>query len=86
MTVQIDKAGRIVLPKRIRERLSLRPGSSLSVEEGPDGVLLRPLEQRISLVENAGMLVHMGQPVASLDWDRLVEDAREEHFRDIAGL
>ncbi len=31
-TVMIDKAGRLVLPKLIRERLHLRPGAQLKAE------------------------------------------------------
>ncbi len=37
MTLRIDNAGRIVVPKPIRDRLGLRPGTELEVSEGPDG-------------------------------------------------
>jgi AbrB family looped-hinge helix DNA binding protein len=33
MTLKIDKAGRIVLPKPIRQRLGLRAGAALEVRE-----------------------------------------------------
>ena len=46
MTLKIDKAGRIVLPKHLRERLQLRAGSSLEVEERPEGLVLRPVGQK----------------------------------------
>ena len=86
MTLRIDKAGRIVLPKPVRERLGLKPGSALGLEELAEGVFLRPLHQRASLVEKAGLVMHMGQAPSGFDWARLVEDHREERLQDVAGL
>ena len=86
VTVQIDQAGRIVLPKKVRERLRLHAGAQLSIEEGPDGVVLRPVERRASLQEEGGILVHVGQAPAHFDWNRVVEDHREERLEDLAGL
>ena len=42
MQVTIDKAGRIVVPKPVRDRLGLQPGDELELIEGPDGLLLAP--------------------------------------------
>lgn len=86
MELQVDKAGRIVLPKRIRDRLRLRPGSALKLEEGPDGLFLRPVERPASLVEKDGILVHMGEAPPGFDWNRAVEEHREERIKDLAGL
>jgi len=47
MTVKIDKAGRIVLPKPVRERFQLREGSELVIEEGSDGLTLKPVETTV---------------------------------------
>ncbi len=86
MRLKIDQAGRIVLPKPIRERLRLRPGSSLSLEECPEGILLRPVRQRPGLVEDDGLLVHRGEAPANFDWNTAIEEIREERFKDLAGL
>ena len=52
MRVTIDKAGRIVVPKPVRDRLGLRPGDELDLVEGPDGLILTPPpRQRAQLVE-----------------------------------
>ncbi len=85
MTLKIDKAGRIVLPKPLRDRLRLHPGASLDVEESAEGVLLRPLKRRASLVERDGLLVHLGRLPAGFDWNRTVEEMREERIREVAG-
>jgi len=41
----LDKAGRIVLPKAIRERFRLREGSELRLLETENGLTLMPLCQ-----------------------------------------
>jgi AbrB family looped-hinge helix DNA binding protein len=86
MTLTIDKAGRIVLPKRVRDRLHLHPGANLSLEEIPEGLIVRPVRRKPSLVEEDGILVHMGEPPANYDWNRVLEDERDERLREIAGL
>ena len=45
MNVKVDKFGRIVLPKPVRERLRLRTGTNPELEEIPEGILLRPIRQ-----------------------------------------
>jgi AbrB family looped-hinge helix DNA binding protein len=41
-TVFIDKSGRFVLPKSIRDALNLVPGTTLEIEQQGDTILLRP--------------------------------------------
>ncbi len=44
MELKIDKSGRIVVPKALRERLGFKPDSELEAIEHPDGVLLKRVE------------------------------------------
>ena len=39
MTMSIDKAGRIVVPKPLRDRLGMTPGTELVVEADGDGLV-----------------------------------------------
>jgi len=41
MVVTIDRAGRLVVPKALRERYNLTPGCKLEIEAAPDGITLR---------------------------------------------
>ena len=82
----MDKAGRVVLPKPIRDHLRLSAGANLELEERAEGIMLRPVKRRLSLVEKDGLLVHRGEAPRGFDWNRLVEDYREERVRDLSGL
>jgi AbrB family looped-hinge helix DNA binding protein len=86
MRIKIDKAGRIVLPKPIRDRFHLPAGAELELEHRPEGLSLKPVERGPSMVLEKGMWVHLGQLPRELDWDKLIDDAREERIKDLAGL
>ena len=80
MKLKMDAAGRIVVPKPLRERLGLRPDTELEAVEQSGGVLLRPVEQRPSLVKVDGLWVHQGMPQNGANWDRVLRDVREERI------
>jgi AbrB family looped-hinge helix DNA binding protein len=78
MAIRIDKLGRIVLPKMIRDRFGLTPDLELEVVEQPDGVLLRRRENRPSMIKVDGLWIHQGTPQSGAQWDRIVDDVRDE--------
>jgi AbrB family looped-hinge helix DNA binding protein len=39
----IDKAGRVVIPKSLREELHLEPGDALEMESAGEQITLRPI-------------------------------------------
>jgi len=86
MTLRIDKAGRIVVPKPLRERLGLLAGMELEVDEGADGLTLKPVSQKPSMVREKGFWVHQGVAPQGFDWSRHIEQQREEHNRQVSGL
>ncbi len=45
-TLTIDKAGRVVLPKPVRDALQISPGDSLELESSEDHIVLRPARGR----------------------------------------
>jgi AbrB family looped-hinge helix DNA binding protein len=61
MHTTIDRFGRMVLPKAVRDGLGLEPGDRLEVSEDGDAVVLRPVRARDSLVLKAGVLLHSGK-------------------------
>ena len=65
-TTKLDKFGRVVIPKPIRDGLGLEPGAELEVEEREDGVLLRPADQDVPLEMENGILVYTGELVGDV--------------------
>jgi AbrB family looped-hinge helix DNA binding protein len=84
METTIDKAGRVVVPKSIRDRLRFRPGTSIALELTAEGLLLRAASRETSLVWRDGLPVLTGEPLPGVDWERLIEDERDERMRKLA--
>ncbi len=80
MEIRIDKAGRIVVPKTLRDRLGFRVDTELVAIEQPEGLLLRRFEQHPAMVKVDGLWVHQGTAEPGATWERVVEDVREERI------
>jgi AbrB family looped-hinge helix DNA binding protein len=86
-TVEIDKAGRIVVPKKLREALHLIPGTRLKVERQGESLLLEPDFPEPQLILKDGMWVMTGgKAVSSEEVSRLIQQAYDErHSRIMEG-
>jgi len=60
MKTTIDKFGRLVLPKQIRDRIGLKPGSEIEIEELESKIIIRHSEQKTPLQYEDGILVFSG--------------------------
>lgn len=60
-TLTIDAAGRIVLPKRVREHHGLGPGSEIELDDTETEICLRPVVAQAPLQEVHGLLVYTGR-------------------------
>jgi AbrB family looped-hinge helix DNA binding protein len=86
MKVALDKLGRIVLPKPLRERYGLRAGTDLEVTERAGEFVLRPTPDGPSLVNENGIWVHQGVPQRAIDILKEIEKDRDEQIRQSGGL
>jgi AbrB family looped-hinge helix DNA binding protein len=57
----VDQAGRIVLPKLIRDALGLLPGTKVDISPYGAGVQVVPSGRTARLVEEGGVLVADGE-------------------------
>lgn len=57
MEAIIDQAGRIVLPKSMRDALGLQPGTTVDISPYGAGVQVVPAGRTARLVEENGVLV-----------------------------
>ena len=83
MELRIDKSGRIVVPKALRERFGFKPGPELEALELPEGVLIKKAEERPSMAKVDGLWVHQGIPQRGANWDHLLEEIREERIKSV---
>lgn len=85
----MDRAGRVVLPRAVRERFGLAGvAHQLEVVENPDGILLRPVGADVPVTRDAsGWVVFHSDAdgLAPLDPVTLVDEERARRIREIAG-
>lgn len=67
MHVTVDSVGRVVLPKALRERLGLVPGSTIDVSMYGDGLHLAPAGRTARLEDRDGVLVAVSETVVTDD-------------------
>lgn len=78
----LDKFGRVVIPKEIRDDLSLKPGEVLQVEKSGDEVILKLLREEPALHMKEGVLVFSGAATGNLK--DVIRIHREEHLKKLA--
>ena len=61
MRATIDAAGRIVVPKQLRDALGLTPGSSVDISRYGAGLRLVPSTRTAQLVDEGGVRVVTGE-------------------------
>jgi len=57
MLATIDAGGRVVVPKDVRERLGLRPGTQVELNEIGGALEITPVVTPMSVIERDGVVV-----------------------------
>lgn len=83
-TLKVDKAGRVVIPKRIREKMHLQPGARLRLELVGDRLELTREPNEVHLELRGKRRVIVGWE--GFDAAKAVQDARQEHLDRFAGM
>jgi AbrB family looped-hinge helix DNA binding protein len=81
-TATIDKAGRLVLPKRVRDQMRLEAGDDLLVESVGDTITLRPIRPQPALQKELGVWVYQGEHTKE-SIPGLIDQVREERIREL---
>ena len=82
--VTLDSAGRVVLPKPIRDRMRLTPGTTLELESEGERITLRPVRSKATLRKEFGIWVYQGEATdASIP--ELIEETREKRSKELKG-
>jgi len=90
--VEIDKAGRIVVPKKLRDDLHLVPGTRLRIERNGDRLTLMPSSNAARLVIEDGLPLIVpadssNTPILTSEMvTELIEQGRREREQRILSL
>ena len=74
---RLSTKGQVVLPKDVRDRLGLRPGTELDVEVRDGVVVLRPI-RKITVDDLLGLLAWTGKPKTLDDMEQAIADGARE--------
>jgi AbrB family looped-hinge helix DNA binding protein len=83
MKTTVDRFGRVIVPKGIRDRLGLVPGSEMTIDEHENEVVLKLVDQGAPTKLESGILVFAG--AAKSDITDAVRMQREDRLRKVAG-
>jgi AbrB family looped-hinge helix DNA binding protein len=78
-TVTLDNAGRVLIPKVLRDELHLEAGDTLELESEGERVILRPDRAGSGLSKEMGVWVFRGsKKLSAATTDRVLQNLREE--------
>ena len=86
MRTTIDSAGRVVIPKAIRQRAGLRAGTPLDIRLNDGRIEIEPAVWPVKLVREGRFLVAVPEGEVVPLTDEIVEETREALWRERAGL
>lgn len=82
METTLDRFGRVVIPKAIRDILGLKPGELLKVEQSDDEIVLKPWREEPPIKMKDGVLVYTGTATGNLM--EAVRTHREERLKRVS--
>jgi AbrB family looped-hinge helix DNA binding protein len=66
METTLDRFGRVVIPKQVRDDLGLKPGAVLEIEEVEQKIFLKPMHGEPHVVTKDGVLVFSGTAIGDI--------------------
>lgn len=85
--IPIDKAGRVVLPKHLREELDIAPGDMLKISILGNEITLRPKKNKNGFVRRGKALIFSNNGTATIDSQTVgavLDEVREGRIAQIA--
>ncbi len=87
-TVTIDRAGRIIVPKALRDALHLEAGDTLELEAEGERMTLRPVRPGSALRKEQGVWVFRrgGAAITTEATNAVLDEVRAQRARDYRGM
>jgi AbrB family looped-hinge helix DNA binding protein len=84
--IMLDNAGRIVIPKALRDTLGLVAGDVLALESDGERITLRPVRSGSRMRKEQGVWVfRSGRAISASETDTVLEALRDERAQGIRG-
>jgi len=81
----IDAAGRVTLPKALRQELHLQPGDTLRLDSNADQIILQPVRLSVPICKEDGIWVYRSANPTSHSIANLIAEGRDErHAHNLA--
>ena len=82
----LDKAGRIVLPKPMRDELQLQAGDAIEIESTGEELTLRPVRGQGGIHKKQGVWVFQaGDPLTQAETEAVRREIRQERNNHLGG-
>jgi AbrB family looped-hinge helix DNA binding protein len=85
VTTEIDGAGRLVIPKKMRDSLHLVKGARVNIQQQGDLLVIAPEARPRGLYVDRGTLVYDGGPAPPSDVVQWVEEDRAARMKSASG-
>jgi AbrB family looped-hinge helix DNA binding protein len=82
--ITLDRAGRILIPKTLRQELRLGSGDALELNSEGEEITLRPVRPQALLKKERGVWVYQGEP-SRASIPELIDRQREQRLRELMG-
>lgn len=81
MVTNLDKFGRVIIPKKLRKQLGITPETTLNIEEDGKRIIIEPIQKEGPVIEKDGILIFTGKLQGETE-QYLAED-REERINKL---
>jgi AbrB family looped-hinge helix DNA binding protein len=79
----LDKGGRVVIPKSVRQSLRIEPGDRLAMESLGEQLILKPIRPAVGLKKEHGVWVFRSGQATDSSASDLVDKDRENRIREL---
>jgi AbrB family looped-hinge helix DNA binding protein len=66
MEITLDRFGRIIIPKDVRDDMGLEAGAVLQIEKDGEKIVLQPVQGEPKVMEKKGILVFTGTAIGDV--------------------
>jgi AbrB family looped-hinge helix DNA binding protein len=81
METTLDRFGRIIIPKNVRDDMGVEAGAVLQIEKEGEKIILQPVHREPQVIEKKGILVFTGVPAG--DVASVLQEHRKKRIKKI---